>query len=123
MSVQVELSPAARHLVWLSDMAAADCLSRNAAAAGALVFWAAEAAGLPVPAAAVGPDGGLAYSWDAGPHHLEAEINDGRPTEWFYRNRDTGEFWGDNAPAVNRLPAEVADQYAPLVAEGAAQCP
>ncbi|TXH18523.1 MAG: hypothetical protein E6R03_01940 [Hyphomicrobiaceae bacterium] len=34
-------------------------------------------------------------SWDNGHHHLEAEVEIGKPNEWFYRNRDTGEIAGD----------------------------
>lgn len=48
---------------------------------------------MPPPAACTGPHGEMFYSWDKGPHHLEVEITPRGLTEWFYRNRDTGEFY------------------------------
>jgi hypothetical protein len=58
----------------------------------------AEATGfaLPIPAACTGPDGEMFYSWDRGRHHFEMEVIPGQPVELFYRNRETGEFWGED---------------------------
>lgn len=51
---------------------------------------------IPIPSAGTGPDGVMFYSWDNGEHHLEAEFYPNRETEFFYRNRRTGELWGDD---------------------------
>ncbi len=53
--------------------------------------WMAAGPNLPVPAAGVGPDGQILYSWNYNEHHLEVEIFADQPAEWFYRNRKTGE--------------------------------
>lgn len=56
-----------------------------------------------VPSAGTGPDGVMFYSWDKGEHHLEAEIFPDRDVEFFYRNRRTGELWGEDY-AGRRVP-------------------
>ena len=61
---------------------------------------------MPVPAACTGPDGEMFYSWDRGHHHLELEIIPGKPAEFFYRNRETEELWGEDYIVGNALSAE-----------------
>lgn len=61
---------------------------------------------MPIPSAGTGPDGVMFYSWDKGDHHLEAEIYPERNTEFFYRNRHTGDLWGDDY-AGGTFPAEL----------------
>jgi hypothetical protein len=51
---------------------------------------------MPVPAACTGPDGQMFYSWDRDRHHLELEITADRPSEFFYRDRETDELWGED---------------------------
>jgi hypothetical protein len=51
---------------------------------------------LPIPAACTGPDGQMLYTWDRGKHHLELEIIPGQSAEYFYRDRETGELWGED---------------------------
>lgn len=50
---------------------------------------------MPIPSAGTGPDGVMYYSWDREEHHLEAEIYPDQNSEFFYRNRQTGELWGE----------------------------
>jgi hypothetical protein len=50
---------------------------------------------LPVPAACTGPDGQMMYTWDKERHHLELEITADGAGEFFYRNRETSELWGE----------------------------
>lgn len=57
-----------------------------------------------VPDAAAGPDGEMFYSWDDRRHHLELEIISGQPSEWFYRDRETGDFWGEDWSLGEPLP-------------------
>lgn len=66
---------------------------------------------MPVPAACTGPDGQILYAWDKGRHHLEVEIFADQPAEFFYRDSDTGELWGeDHAITGGPLPSEVAEK-------------
>ena len=61
---------------------------------------------LPIPSAGTGPGGVMFYSWDKGDHHLEVEIFPNRDTELFYRNRRTGELWGEDY-AGGALPTDL----------------
>lgn len=51
---------------------------------------------MPIPSAGTGPDGVMFYSWDKDQHHLEAEIFPDRDAEFFYRNRQTEDLWGED---------------------------
>jgi hypothetical protein len=70
-------------------------------------IWKASEYKMPVPAAATGPDGEMFYVWNAGRYHLELEIIPGRPAEFFYRDRETGEFWGEDYEVGEPLPAGI----------------
>ncbi len=61
---------------------------------------------MPVPAACTGPDGEMFYSWDRGRHHLELEIIPGKPSEFFYRDRETEDLWGEDYNVGDPLSAE-----------------
>jgi len=69
---------------------------------------------LPIPSAGTGPDGIMFYSWDKGDHHLEAEIFPDRDMEFFYRNRRTGELWGEDY-AGGDLPSGLLDKLSLFV--------
>jgi hypothetical protein len=71
------------------------------------IIWLASEGKMPVPAACTGPDGEMFYSWDCGQHHLELEIIPGQPSEFFYRDRNTEQFWGDDYAIGDPLAAEV----------------
>ncbi len=62
---------------------------------------------IPIPAACTGPDGEMLYSWDQGRHHLELEIIPGKVAEFFYRDRETEQFWGEDYVVGDPLPAKV----------------
>lgn len=51
---------------------------------------------MPRPAACTGPDGEMFYSWDQGRHHLELEIFCDCTAEFFYIDRDSKCFWGED---------------------------
>lgn len=70
-------------------------------------IWQAANGHISVPAACTGPDGEMFYSWDRGRHHLELEIIPGQPAEFFYRDRETERFWGEDYTIGDPLPAEV----------------
>ncbi len=71
------------------------------------LLWMTSGGRLPVPAACTGPDGEMFYSWDCGRHHLELEIIPGQPAEFFYRDRETEYFWGEDYTIGDPLPAEL----------------
>ena len=50
------------------------------------------------------------YSWDSGRHHLELEIIPGQPAEFFYRDRETEQFWGEDYTIGDRLPTRVVEK-------------
>jgi len=74
-------------------------LISNAMATLSLRVWSKVQIGigrpLPVPVACAGPDGRLLYTWDKAGHHLELEFIPDSPIEIYYRNRTTGESWGE----------------------------
>jgi hypothetical protein len=70
------------------------------------LIWKASDYTMPVPAACTGPDGKMFYSWDHGRHHLELEIIPGQDAEFFYRDRETGQLWGEDYRIGDPLPAE-----------------
>jgi hypothetical protein len=61
---------------------------------------------MPVPAACTGPDGQMLYAWDHGRHHLELEIFPDRAAEFFYKDRETRELWGEDYSVGGPLPDE-----------------
>jgi hypothetical protein len=61
-----------------------------------IIVWEATGFALPIPAACTGPDGQILYSWDNDQHHFELEIIPEQPAEFFYKNRGTGELWGED---------------------------
>jgi hypothetical protein len=71
------------------------------------LIWQESGYRMPVPAACTGPDGEMFYSWDRGRHHLELEIIPGQPAEFFYRDRETGEFWGEEYTIHDPLPSKI----------------
>jgi hypothetical protein len=74
------------------------------------VAWEATGFALPIPAACTGPDGQLLYVWDRGRHHLELEIIPGQPAEWFYRDRQSGQLWGEDYRIGDPLPVGAVEK-------------
>jgi hypothetical protein len=73
-------------------------------------IWKATDCKMPVPAACTGPDGEMFYSWDCGRHHLELEIIPGKPAEFFYRDRETEYFWGEDYNIGESLSPEAVEK-------------
>jgi len=71
------------------------------------IIWKASDYKMPVPSAGTGPDGEMFYAWNSGRHHLELEIIPGQPAEFFYRDRESGEFWGMDYDIGATLPAMI----------------
>jgi hypothetical protein len=51
---------------------------------------------LEVPDACPGHSDNLMYTWSKSEHYLECEIFGNRAVEFFYRNRKSGEVWGED---------------------------
>jgi hypothetical protein len=51
------------------------------------------------------------YSWDRGKHHMELEIIPGQPAQFFYRNRETGQLWGEDYTIGTAVPAEALQRF------------
>ena len=86
------------HFAYLDECVRNGLISEETKSQARLAWIMIEGCGdrIPVPAAVTGPDGEMFYSWNRGPHHLELEIIPGQPAEWFYRNRETEEYAGDD---------------------------
>jgi hypothetical protein len=65
---------------------------------------------VPVPSAGTGPDGEMFYAWKNGRYHLELEIIPGQPAEFFYSDRETGEFWGEDFEVGTPLPPSIVSK-------------
>lgn len=62
---------------------------------------------MPVPSASTSPDGTMFFSWDRDDHHFELEVfPPDRPSELFYRNRATGELWGEDYKIGDNLSSD-----------------
>ena len=70
-------------------------------------LWKASGYAMAAPAACTGPDGEMFYSWDRGRYHLELEIIPDEPAEFFYRDRETEQYWGEDYLIDDPLPAVV----------------
>jgi len=75
------------------------------------LIWAASNGKMPIPAACTGPDGQMLYAWDQGRHHLELEIIPQRPAEFFYKDRETRELWGEDYTIGDPIPAEAVERF------------
>lgn len=76
-------------------------------------FWAGLESALgdvPIPRAGPTPQGSFIMSWDRGRHHFETEIFENGQFEWFYLDRETDYYEGQDGDcqaavlaAVDRL--------------------
>lgn len=58
---------------------------------------------LPPPQTAPTEEGALAMVWDSGPHHIEVAISASKLIEWFYSNRETGLYEGEENNRLGSL--------------------
>jgi hypothetical protein len=83
----------AKHVHYLHEIAGGeDPLVSQETSGAALVAWVLlrrDAPRLPVPAAGVGEDGEILYTWNQGEHHLELEISSDGSAHFYYLNRKT----------------------------------
>jgi hypothetical protein len=68
-----------------------------------------------VPSATAVEGGPIRYTWDHGDNHLEAEIPDSGPVEWFYQNRKTGEVWSTDVPVTASFPPSLCTRLFQVV--------
>lgn len=93
----------AEHLAYLKRMVAEGVVTPELARrAKAIWIVASITAGneLPIPAAAAFTGGPIEYHWEEGAHQLSVEIPATGPCHWFYRNKATGEVWGEEADGL-----------------------
>lgn len=85
------------HLNYLNDISKSLISKQTAILAEKVwwVVWASTNESIDVPSACTGPNGKLFYEWNRGVHHFEIEFIPDKPTELFYRNRETGELWNE----------------------------
>jgi hypothetical protein len=62
---------------------------------------------LPIPQVCPGSSNNLMYTWSLDRHYLECEIFDSGEVEFFYRNRSTGETWGEDILSGQHLSREI----------------
>jgi hypothetical protein len=60
----------------------------------------------PLPHAGPTPDGNFQLVWDRGIHHLDVDVYSDGMFEWFYTNRETKEFFGNENCLSGSMPAE-----------------
>ncbi len=101
----------AEHLAYLQSMSdeghVSPRVSANARAAWAAILKAVP--GIMVPAAVATEEGSIAYYWDRGRYHFEAEFTAAGGCEWFYHDRDADQSGGRESPD-GTLPDEFLDR-------------
>jgi hypothetical protein len=102
----------AEHMRYLDEVSAGDDpLITSITAMLAAQAWeqvrAALGGAMPVPAACTGPDGQMFYGWDRGRYHLELEIVPGEPAYFFFCDRETDRYWGEDFTVGDPLPGPV----------------
>jgi hypothetical protein len=102
----------AEHMRYLDEVSAGDDpLITPTTATLAAQAWeqvrAATGDTMPVPAACTGPDGQMFYGWDRGRYHLELEIVPGEPAYFFFCDRETDRYWGEDFTVGDPLPGPV----------------
>lgn len=65
---------------------------------------------LEVPDASLGEAETLMYTWSKGEHYLECEIFSDKQIEFFYRNRDSGELWGEDTTLEHHISPEAVER-------------
>ena len=65
---------------------------------------------LEVPDACPGSKNNFMYTWSKSEHYLECEIFGTGEIEFFYRNRNTGEVWGDDTTLEQGFSGDILDK-------------
>lgn len=102
----------AEHRAYLKRMATEKVVPPELARRAVLIWFVISVTThneLPIPAAAAFTGGPIEYHWDEGPHQLSVEIPATGPCHWFYRNKATGEVWGEEADGL--APPTRAERY------------
>lgn len=102
----------AEHMRYLDEVSAGDDpLITPTTATLAAQAWeqvrAVTGGTMPVPSACTGPDGQMFYGWVRGRYHLELEIVPGEPAYFFFCDRETDRYWGEDFTVGDPLPGQV----------------
>ena len=95
------------HLAYLRRLAVEGIVPGNLANKARVVWYLvlfSTPEHLPVPAASAFQGGPIEYHWSAGPHQLLVEIPPDGLCHWTYKNKTSGELWGVETPADDKLP-------------------
>jgi len=109
------------HCDYLDRMVAEEVVPRSVAETARSVWKQASVATddlIFIPSATAADGGPILYTWDRGDHHLEAEIPDSGPVEWFYQNRKTGEVWSADIPVTDPFPPALCTRLFRLALTG-----
>jgi hypothetical protein len=71
--------------------------------------------GFPLPHAGPTPDGAFQLVWDRGIHHVDVDIYPNGIFEWFYSNKETRMFFGDEDCPPQSFPSELSRYMAYIV--------
>jgi hypothetical protein len=67
---------------------------------------------LVVPDVSAAAENTVLFTWDGGEHHLELEVSAEDGASYFYRNRISGEIWGDEYAIGRPVPLEARARLA-----------
>jgi len=59
-------------------------------------------------------DGWMELVWDNGRHHLDIDVRPDGTCEWFYRDRETGDYAGEESRQIAALVTEIGAHWQPL---------
>jgi hypothetical protein len=78
----------------------------------AMSLWGTLKAAVPnltPPHAAAFDDGTFSMTWDKGSHHFEVELHAGGLFDWFYLDRATDEFFGEDGLQIGYISRQMID--------------
>lgn len=114
-SLEIEITPHAAHCAWLAEQSCGDSpsISRDMAALSMVALnRILKAVGdyALIPAASTGPNGQMFYQWYTGSFALSLDIpTDSVVMEWFFRDLQTHQYWGEDWNVNAPLPDKVLD--------------
>jgi hypothetical protein len=73
---------------------------------------------LSVPDACPGQNNNFMYTWSKGKYYLECEIFGSGEVEFFYKNRETGDVWGEDTTLEEGFSSNILDKVALFVEVG-----
>lgn len=66
---------------------------------------------MPIPCIGIREDDQIFYYWNTERYHLKLEINPDMSAEFFFRDRETAEFWGVDCEDDKVFPPRIIDTF------------